>query len=229
MKLKKLKLMGKKRGMTQLFDDKGHARACTVIEMQPNVVTQVKTVEKDGYSAIQLGFDVVETKDPRTVGNRVTKPLLGHFKKAGVKPCRHLTESTVAEGVEYTLGQSFGVDTFAEVAYVDATAVSKGKGYQGVIKRHHFAGGPASHGSGFHRHGGSTGMRSSPGRCLPGQKMPGRMGGEQVTTQNLRVVKVDPTENLLIVEGAVPGARNGLVYISAAVKLVGSKKSVVKK
>lgn len=218
MKLKKLKLMGRKRGMVQLFDDKGRAIACTVIEVQPNVVVQVKTEETDGYSAIQLGFEEVEVKDPRTLGNRVTKPLIGHFKKGGVKPCKFLAESALDSVADYAPGQAIGLEKFEGIVYVDASALSKGKGYQGVIKRHHFAGGPASHGSGFHRHGGSTGMRTSPGRCLPGQKMPGHMGAEKVTVQNLRVVSLDLKENLLVVEGAVPGPRNGLVCVSSAQK-----------
>lgn len=225
MKLKSLKLMGKKRGMIQLFDNKGQMVACTVIEVQPNVVTQVKTKESDGYNAIQIGFDEIKTKDSRTISKRVTKPLIGHFKKANVQPCRFLAESALDSVEEYTPGQAIGLEKFADEAYIDATAISKGKGFQGVIKRHHFAGGPASHGSGFHRHGGSTGMRTSPGRCLPGQKMPGHMGAEKVTVQNLRVVSVDPKEQLIVVEGAVPGPNNGLVYIASAKKLRKSKKS----
>lgn len=210
--------MGKKRGMTQLFDEKGQIVACTVIEVQPNVVTQVKTKETDGYEAVQFGFDEIITNDPRTVGKRISKPILGHFKKANAKPSRYLSESALDSVEGYEVGQLVGLEKFEDLKFVDATAVSKGKGYQGVIKRHHMAGGPASHGSGFHRHGGSTGMRSSPGRCLPGQKMPGHMGAEKVTTQNLRVVKVDPKENVIVVEGSVPGPTNGLVYIASAVK-----------
>lgn len=227
MKLKKLKLMGKKRGMIQLFDEKGHSQACTVIEMQPNLITQIKTDETDGYTAIQVGFDEVKTKDPRTVEKRVSKPRLGHFKKAGVKPCRFICESNLASVEGYALGQEIGLDKFEDVDYVDATAISKGKGYQGVMKRHNFAGGPAAHGSGFHRHGGSTGMRTTPGRGLPGQKMAGQMGNEQVTVQNLRVVSVDRDANVLVVEGSVPGPCDGLVYVSSSIK--GKKKSQHKK
>jgi len=225
MKLKKLRLMGKKRGMIQLFDENGHSQACTVIEMQPNHITQVKTDETDGYQAVQVGFDAVETKDPRTVEKRVSKPRLGHFKKAGVKPCRYLCESFLDSVEGYELGQEIGLEKFESSPYLDVTAVSKGKGYQGVIKRHGFAGGPASHGSGFHRHGGSTGMRTTPGRGLPGQKMAGQMGNEQVTVQNLRVVLLDPVEKLILVEGSVPGPRNGLVYVSSSIKGKGQKKS----
>lgn len=210
--------MGKKRGMVQLFDEKGQSQACTVIEVQPNVITQIKTVDTDGYNAIQVGFEVIETKDPRTIEKRVTKPLLGHFKKAGVKPCRYICESFLETTDGYSLGESIGLEKFKEIPFIDATATSKGKGYQGVMKRHNFAGGPASHGSGFHRHGGSTGMRTTPGRGLPGQKMAGQMGNEQVTVQSLRVVLLDLEENLIVVEGSVPGPTNGLVYISSAVK-----------
>ncbi len=215
---KMVKLMGKKRGMIQLFDDKGRVVPCTVIEVEPNVVTQVKTEETDGYNAIQLGFEEIKTKDPRTVERRVSKPLLGHFKKSSVTPRRYLLESRLDNVGDYAVGQVVGLEALQEVEFVDAIAVSKGKGYQGVIKRHNFAGGPASHGSGFHRHGGSTGMRSTPGRCLPRQKMAGHMGSEQKTIQNLRVVSVDAAENIIVVEGSVPGARDGLVFISPAIK-----------
>lgn len=218
MKHKKLKLMGKKRGMIQLFDEKGQSQACTVIEVQPNVITQIKTVDTDGYDAIQIGFEAIETKDPRTVSKRMSKPLLGHFKKANAKPCRHLCESLLESTEGYALGDAIGLEKFKDIPFIDATATSKGKGYQGVMKRHNFAGGPAAHGSGFHRHAGSTGQRSSPGRCLPGTKMAGQMGNEKVTVQSLRVVLLDLEENVIVVEGSVPGPKNGLVTISSAVK-----------
>lgn len=218
MKHKKLKLMGKKRGMVQLFDERGQSQACTVIEVQPNFITQVKKNDTDGYEAIQVGFEAIETKDPRTVEKRVSKPLLGHFKKANVKPCRYLCESFLESTEGYNLGDQIGLEKFQDIPFIDATATSKGKGYQGVMKRHNFAGGPAAHGSGFHRHAGSTGQRTSPGRCLPGTKMAGQMGNEQVTVQSLRVVLLDLNENLIVVEGSVPGPRNGLVTISSAVK-----------
>lgn len=216
MSRKSLKLMGKKRGMVQLFDEKGNAVPCTVIEAQPNIITQIKTKETDGYNAIQFGFDEVITKDPRTIAKRVSKPLVGHFKKSGVAPQRFLTEVRLDKVDGYELGQTLTVDLFADVPFVDATAISKGKGYQGVIKRHHFAGGPAAHGSGFHRHAGSTGMRSSPGRGLPGGKKAGHMGAEKKTVQNLQVIKVQ--DNLIVVKGQVPGPENGLVYITTAKK-----------
>lgn len=217
-------MMGKKRGMMQLFDEKGNVTVCTVIEAEPNVVTQIKTKEIDGYSAVQMSFEKVSGKTQYTIEARTGKPRLGHFKKAGVEPRRYILESRTNENEEYSLGQEFGVDMFAEIEYVDATAVSKGKGYQGVMKRHHFAGGPASHGSGFHRHAGSTGMRSTPGRGLPGGKKAGQMGNERVTIQNLQVLKIDAENNLILVKGQVPGPRNGLVYLTQAKKKT-SKKS----
>lgn len=213
-----LRLLGKKTGMIQMFDQAGNIVPCTVIHAAPNVITQIKTTETDGYQAIQLGFDEIVVKDARTLEKRVTQPLRGHFAKANVAPCRHLIESHVADPSQYTLGQRIDVTLFQNVAYVDVLGVSKGKGYQGVMKLHGFKGGPASHGSGFHRHAGSTGMRSSPGRCLPGGKRPSHMGDRNVTVQNLRVVAIDETNNLIIVEGATPGARGGLLVISEAKK-----------
>lgn len=210
------KLMGKKRGMMQVFDEQGRAFACTVIEAQPNVIAQIKTEEQDGYLAIQLGFDEVKTKDARTVEKRVSKPLRGHFKKANVAPQRHLTEMRVDSVEGFNVGQELTVDQFTEIAFVDVTAITKGKGYQGVIKLHNFAGGPASHGSSFHRHAGSTGMRTSPGRCLPGGKRASHMGLEKQTVQNLEVLRIE--ENCILVKGAVPGPRNGLVYVTPAKK-----------
>lgn len=213
-----LTMMGKKRGMMQLFDEKGNVIVCTVIQAEPNVVTQVKTKETDGYYAVQLGFDKVAGKTQHTIEARTGKPRAGHFKKAGVEPRRHLLESRIDSQEEYSLGQEIGVDIFNDVEFVDATAISKGKGYQGVMKRHNFAGGPASHGSGFHRHAGATGMRSTPGRGLPGGKKAGHMGSERITVQNLQIVKVDPENNVILVKGQVPGPRNGLVYLTKAVK-----------
>jgi len=219
-----LKLMGKKRGMTQIFDEVGNVVVGTVIEVEPNVVTQIKSKENDGYTAIQTSFEKVKVKDPRTLDRRTTKPLRGHYKKASVEPRKYLTESRLENVEEYSVGQELTVGLFSDVAFVDATGVSKGKGYQGVMKRHNFAGGPASHGSGFHRHAGSTGMRSTPGRGLPGGKKAGQMGNEQVTVQNLEVVKVFEEDNIIVVKGQVPGARNGLIYLSKAVKKTNAKK-----
>lgn len=219
-----LKLMGKKRGMTQVFDDVGNVIVGTVIEVEPNVVTQIKNKETDGYTAIQTGFEKVKVKDPRTLDKRTTKPMRGHYKKASVEPRKYLAESRLEKIDEYSVGQELNVGIFSDVAFVDVTGVSKGKGYQGVMKRHNFAGGPASHGSGFHRHAGSTGMRSTPGRGLPGGKKAGQMGNEQVTVQNLEVVKVFAEDNIIVVKGQVPGPRNGLIYLSQAVKKTNAKK-----
>lgn len=220
-----LKLMGKKRGMTHRFDNEGNVVVCTVIHAEPNVITQIKRKETDGYNALQLGYDRLVAPDPRTIQKRMTKQLLGHFKKANVEPRRYLAETRVESVDDFSVGQELNVAQFSATAFVDVSGVSKGKGYQGVMKRHNFSGGPASHGSGFHRHGGSTGMRSTPGRCLPGQKKAGRMGGEKVTVQNLRVVAVDEGRNLIIVEGSVPGARGCLVSVEASKKKIKVKKA----
>jgi large subunit ribosomal protein L3 len=224
MAFKHIKMMGKKRGMTQLFDDKGNAIVCTIIEAEPNVITQIKTPDNDGYTAIQLGFEKIVTKDPRTIEKRVSKPLRGHFKKANVEPRRYLVESRLEKTEEYSVGQELDVTQFENIKFVDATAMSKGKGYQGVIKLHNFSGGPASHGSGFHRHAGSTGMRSTPGRCLPGGKRASHMGDDRKTVQNLEVVMIIKEDNIILVKGAVPGPKNGLVILSPAIKLQGAKK-----
>lgn len=212
---KTITLMGIKKGMTRLFDEKGNLVVCTVIAAEPNIVSQIKSAHPDGYTAIQLS--AIKVKTPKL--RNVSKPLKGHYAKAGIEPRKHILESRLDNVDDYKVGQEISVNLFTSGSYVDVAAVSKGKGYQGVIKRHHFAGGPAAHGSGFHRHGGSTGMRTSPGRCLPGQKKAGRMGGEMVTLQNLEVVQVDEEKQLIVVKGAIPGAREGLVYISKAKKI----------
>ncbi|MDB2614036.1 50S ribosomal protein L3 [Chlamydiales bacterium] len=214
----RLSIMGKKRGMTQRFDEKGQRIPCTVIEVEPNVVVQVKSKETDGYEAVQLGYKKIVVKHVETMKRRVSKPLLGHFKKAGVDPVKCLNESRLNAEEAFELGQKIGVEYFSDISFIDATSTSKGKGYQGVIKRHNFSGGPASHGSGFHRHAGSTGMRSTPGRCLPGGKKAGQMGNEQKTVQGLKVVQVNSEDNVLIVKGAVPGPIGSTVYIAPAIK-----------
>lgn len=216
--------MGRKRGMTQVFDAQGNVVTCTVIHAAPSVITQIKKKATDGYEAVQMAYDVVETKDERTIANRVTKPLLGHFKKANTPACRFLYEARVQDASSFEIGQKIGVGLFADVQFVDVCGTSKGKGYQGVMKKYHYAGGPAAHGSGFHRHAGSTGMRSSPGRCLPGGKRASHMGDERVTVQNLKVISIDEENNLVLVEGAVPGARNGVVFVSNATKKQQAKK-----
>lgn len=216
--------MGKKKGMTQLFDENGNIVVCTVIEAEPNVVVQVKTKESDGYTAVQIGYDKVRGKKAETIAARTSKPLQGHFKKASTEPRKFLKESRIENSENYTPGQELTLEHFADVAFVDVTAFSKGKGFQGVMKLHNFAGGPASHGSGFHRHAGATGMRSTPGRCFRNGKRASHMGDDKKTVQNLKVVRIQSEDNLLIVKGAIPGAKGSLVYFSPAVKLQGKSK-----
>ena len=209
-----LTLLGRKKGMTQIFDGNGDIVVCTVIHAEPNVISRVITKAKEGYNAIQMAaFKLSESKK-----KNISKPLRDAYASKNIEPRRKMKESRISDVSEYAEGQEIGVGYFSESVYLDVCAVSKGKGHQGVMKRHNFAGGPASHGSGFHRHGGSTGMRSSPGRCLPGQKKSGRMGGEKVTVQNLKVVKVDEEKQVILVQGAVPGANESIVYIAKAKK-----------
>lgn len=215
-----LKLMGKKMGMTRIFDQNGNSIVCTVIAAEPNVVVQVKDEGKDGYKAIQLGA----IKVPESKKKNISKPLVGHFARAKVEPRRHLLESRIENADEYQLGQEIGVDYFSDAEFVDVCGTSKGKGFQGVIKRHGFAGGPAAHGSGFHRVGGSTGMRSTPGRNFLGTKKAGHMGAEKVTVENLKIVRIDPEKQVILVKGAVPGANNSLVYIRKSIKKTPVKK-----
>ncbi len=204
-------ILGKKIGMTQIFED-GKVVPVTVIEAGPNFVLQTKTAEKDGYVAIQVGFD--EKREKNT-----TKPLMGIFNKAGVKPQRFVKEFRVETVDGYTLGQELKVDILANAEFVDITGTSKGKGTAGVMKRHNFGGNRATHGvSRNHRLGGSIGNSSTPGEVYKGRKMAGRLGNEKVTVQNLKVVRVDVENNLLLVKGAVPGAKNGYLTIKAALK-----------
>lgn len=217
------RLMGKKAGMIQMFDQDGNPIACTVIQATPSVITQVKTKESDGYNAIQLGYDEIITNDSRTIEKRSTKPLLGHYKKASVVPCKYLYENRVDSTDGFEVGQKIDISQFQNVTHLDVVGTSKGKGYQGVMKKYGFRGGPASHGSGFHRHAGSTGMRSTPGRCLPGGPRPSHMGDERVTVESLKVVSVDLERNVVIVRGAVPGAINSPVFMVEAKKAKAKK------
>ncbi|MDJ0651556.1 MAG: 50S ribosomal protein L3 [Simkaniaceae bacterium] len=215
-----LKLMGKKKGMTRIYDEKGNLIVCTVIAAEPNVIVQVKDKDKDGYQAVQLGA----IKVPESKKKNLSKPLVGHFAKAKVEPRRHLLESRVENAEEFQLGQEIGIDYFSETRFVDVCGTSKGKGFQGVMKRHNFGGGPRSHGSGFHRTAGSTGMRSTPGRSLPGIKKAGQMGSQKVTTENLKVIRVDAEKQIILVKGAVPGAKSSLLYIRKSIKKTSAKK-----
>jgi large subunit ribosomal protein L3 len=205
--------------MTQVFDQNGNAVVCTVIEAEKNVIAQIKSRENDGYQAVQLGFERVTTGDPRTAERRVGKPAMGHFKKAGLEPRRFLKEVRVDDISPYQVGQEISVAIFKDCSYVDLMGVSKGKGYAGVMKKYGFGGFAKSHGAGpVHRHAGSTGQRSTPGRCFPGGKRAGRMGGKVTTVQNLKVVAIDEERQLIVVKGAVPGPNNGLVVVQEAVK-----------
>ena len=206
-------ILGRKLGMTQIFTEEGKVVPVTVVLSGNNVVIQNKTVEKDGYNAVQLGFGEVKEQ-------RVNKPLKGHFEKAGVKPLKFLREMRLKDASEYNVGDTIGVDIFAAGDLVDVTGTSKGKGFAGGIKRHNFARGPMGHGSKSHREPGSTGaMISGPGgRVLKGKKLPGRMGGERVTVQRLSIVRVDTNRNLLLIKGAIPGPKKGFVIVKETVK-----------
>jgi large subunit ribosomal protein L3 len=206
-------LLGTKLGMTQVWDENNKLVPVTVIEVSPNVVTQLRTVEKDGYTAVQIAAGAI---DPR----KVNKPATGHFAAAGVTPRRHITEVRTADADSYTVGQELTVDaTFEAGQLVDVVGTSKGKGFAGVMKRHNFAGVSASHGAHRnHRKPGSIGASSTPSRVFKGMKMAGRMGGDRVTVLNLKVHAVDAEKGLILVKGAVPGARGRLVFVRNAVK-----------
>jgi 50S ribosomal protein L3, bacterial len=204
-------ILATKVGMTQIFNENGLLIPVTVLQAGPCVVTQVKTVENDGYSSVQVGF--VDKRE-----KLVNKPLKGQFDKAGVSYKRFIREFRFENAEEYALAQEIKADIFKEGDKVDATAVSKGKGFQGAIKRHGHSRGPMAHGSKFHRHHGSNGAASNPSRVFKGKKMPGHMGAKKITIQNLEIVKVDVENNLLLVKGAVPGPRKSLVTIKETVK-----------
>ncbi len=204
-------LLGRKVGMTQVYAADGRLVPVTVLQVGPCTVIQTKTKATDGYAAVQLGFD------PKK-GKQTPKPLIGHFKKAGTGPFRVLREFRVEDAESMKPGQVVTLDLFKPGDLVDVIGTSKGKGFQGVIKRHHFAGGPATHGSMFHREPGSIGASSFPSKVIKGHKHPGHMGDRRVTVQNLTVVEVKPDEHLLLVQGAVPGANGTHVVVQSAVK-----------
>ena len=221
-------ILATKVGMTQIFSEDGTLTPVTVLQAGPCAVTQVKTVENDGYSAVQVG--VVEKKDRivnkdksgrKEVVHRhgVNKALKGHFEKAGVSSRRYVRELKLENAEEYTLGSEIKADIFANGDRVDVTAISKGKGFQGAIKRHGQHRGPMTHGSKFHRHQGSNGACSSPSKVFKGKGMPGHMGCVRVTVQNLTVVRVDADKNLILVKGAVPGPRKALVTVKETTKV----------
>ena len=220
-------ILATKVGMTQIFNEDGVLVPVTVLSAGPCVVTQIKTVENDGYSAVQVGY--MDKKDriinkhksgKKEVSHRhgVNKPMKGHFEKAGVSSKRFVREFRFENSEEYSNGDEIKADVFAAGDKVDATAIAKGKGFQGAIKRHGQSRGPMAHGSKYHRHAGSNGACSSPSKVFKGKKMPGHMGGKKVTTQNLEVVRVDVENNIILVKGAVPGPKKALVTIKESVK-----------
>jgi large subunit ribosomal protein L3 len=205
-------ILGEKLGMTQIFDANNRVVPVTVVKAGPCVVTQIRTQDVDGYTAVQIGYGQI---DPR----KVTKPVSGHFAKAGVTPRRHLIELRTSSTEGYEVGQEFGAEVFSDGATVDVTGTTKGKGTAGVMKRHGFHGVSSSHGSHRnHRKPGSIGGCSTPGRVFKGMRMAGRMGVDKQTTQSLRVVKVDTERGLLLIEGAIPGPKGGLVLVRTATK-----------
>jgi len=205
-------LLGEKLGMTQVWDENNRVVPVTVVKAGPCVVTQVKTPEQDGYSSVQIAFGAI---DPR----KVNKPAQGHFAKAGVTPRRHLVELRTSDASEYTLGQELGVDTFEAGQVVDVVGTTKGKGYAGVMKRHGFAGVSASHGAHRnHRKPGSIGACATPGRVFKGVRMAGRMGVARQSTQNLEIHSVDAEHGLLLIKGAIPGPKGGLVLVRTSAK-----------
>ena len=222
-------ILATKVGMTQIFNEDGVLTPVTVLQAGPCVVTQIKTVENDGYSAVQVGFvdkkDKIVSKDAngkKEVAHRngVTKAEKGHFDKAGVSSKRFVREFKFENADEFTLAQEIKADIFAAGDKVDATAISKGKGFQGAIKRHGQHRGPMTHGSKFHRHAGSNGAASDPSKVFKGKKMPGQMGAKRITIQNLEIVRVDAENNLILVKGSVPGPKKSLVTIKESVKAI---------
>lgn len=206
-------ILATKVGMTQIFNEDGVVIPVTVLQAGPCVVTQVKTQDNDGYSAVQIGFGEKREK-------LVNKPMKGQFDKAGVSYKRFLKEFKFEDAESYELGQEIKADIFGAGDKIDATAISKGKGFQGAIKRHNQSRGPMTHGSKFHRHAGSNGSASDPSKVFKGKKMPGHMGNKQITIQNLEIVSVDVENNLLLVKGSVPGPKKSLVTIKETVKTI---------
>ena len=222
-------ILATKVGMTQIFNEDGTLVPVTVLQAGPCVVTQIKTVENDGYSAVQVGFvdkkDKIVNKDAsgkKEIVHRhgVTKAEQGHFAKAGVSSKRFVREFKFENAEEYQVAQEIKADIFAVGDKIDATAISKGKGFQGAIKRHNQHRGPMTHGSKFHRHAGSNGAASDPSKVFKGKKMPGHMGSKRITIQNLEIVRVDAENNLILVKGSVPGPKKSLVTIKESVKAI---------
>ncbi len=208
--MKRIGILGRKLGMTQVFTKRGKLIPVTVVEVEPNVITQVKTLGKDGYEAIQLGYETKKEKNSN-------KPEVGHFSKANTPPKRFLKEIRDVNLGIYEIGQEVKADIFVEGQLVDATGISKGKGFQGVIKRYHQTRGPMSHGSQYHRGVGSLGTMR-PMRVFKGKKLPGHMGSELVTAQNLEIISIDLENNLILIKGNVPGVKNSIVFIKSSIK-----------
>lgn len=204
-------LLGKKLGMTRIFDESGTVIPVTMIQAGPCPILQKKLQDKDGYTALQIGFEPTTDKN-------ITKPLLGHFKKANASPLRFIRELRLEDTNGYEVGQSLDLAVFAVGDHVDVAGISKGRGFSGTIRRFHTRRGPNTHGSTYHRRTGSLSASSDPSRVYKGKVMPGRMGGERETAQNLTVVRMDPERNILMVKGSIPGATNGYVVISKSVK-----------
>ena len=205
-------LIGKKVGMTQIFDEAGKVIPVTVIEAGPCVVAQIKTKETDGYDAVQLGFGEIKEK-------KLNKPVKGHFAKANVTPKKHLREFRLDSLENVKVGDELKADVFAAGDKIDVQGTSKGKGFQGVIKRHGQSRGPMGHGSMYHRRPGSMGSTSTPGRVFKGKKLPGHMGVQKITIQNLEIIKVDMDKNVLLVKGSVPGPKGAILKIKSSVKM----------
>lgn len=202
-------VFGKKLGMTQLFNDNDEVVAVSLIAVEPNVVTQLRTTDTDGYEAVQLGFGAIKE-------HKVNKPMAGHFKKQGAPARRYLREVRVDAASDHKVGEEVGLSAFADVKKVDVTGVSKGKGFAGVMRRYGFAGGPGGHGAHFHRAPGSVGQCATPSRVFKGVRLPGHMGCDRVTVKNLEVVRIDEESNVILVKGAIPGGKNGIVRIRMA-------------
>ena len=208
-------IYGKKIGMTQVWDENDNLVPVTVIQAEPNKVCQIKTTATDGYEAVQLGFGAVRYYK-KSGDVRLNKPMAGHFAKQGAEPARYLREVRVENAADYKIGDAVTVADFADVKAVDVQGVSKGKGFAGVIKRYGFAGGPGGHGAHFHRAPGSVGMCATPSRVFKGLRLPGHMGCKTTTVKNLAVVRVDEEQNLILVKGAIPGGKNGIVRVRMA-------------
>ena len=202
-------IYGKKLGMTQIFNDADVLVPVTVIQAEPNTICQITTTETDGYEAVQLGFGAIKA-------NKVNKPMAGHFAKQGAEPARYLREVRVENAADYKIGDAVTVAAFADVKKVDVQGTSKGKGFAGVMKRYGFAGGPGGHGAHFHRAPGSIGQCATPSRVFKGVRLPGHMGCDTVTVKNLKVMRVDEEQNLILVKGAIPGGKDGIVRVRMA-------------